>query len=89
MSYKELKITKYNDYHGYNDEYIKRLEGYATLKTNLKPYLMHHKALSETNLPIFVVNLPEISLLSEKIIENSREIEKISSKLPGVARHQF
>lgn len=38
MSYKELKITKYNDYHGYNDEYIKRLEGYATLKTNLKPY---------------------------------------------------
>ncbi|GHU37097.1 hypothetical protein FACS1894193_01370 [Bacilli bacterium] len=89
MSYKELKITKYNDYHGYNDDYIKRLEGYATLKTNLKPYLMHHKTLSETNLPIFVVNLPEISLLSEKIIENSREINKIASKLPGVARHQF
>ncbi|GAB2021210.1 Fic family protein [Pseudolactococcus yaeyamensis] len=89
MSYKELKITKYNDYHGYNDDYIKRFDGYATLKTNLKPYLMHHKTLSETNLPMFVVNLPEISLLSEKIIANSREIDKISSKLPGVARHQF
>ncbi|GFH42313.1 hypothetical protein Hs30E_08640 [Lactococcus hodotermopsidis] len=89
MSYKELRIVKYMNYNAYKDEYAKRFEGYATLKTILKPHLMKHGVVSETKLPIFVVNLPKISLLSEKIIENSRKIEELASELPGVARKQF
>ena len=69
-----------------DEEYIKRIENPATLITELKinPMKKGNKILDkEYNL--FYVNLLELSLLQEKILQNSNKISYISNKLPAIA----
>lgn len=69
-----------------DEEYIKRIENPATLITELKinPIKKGNKILDkEYNL--FYVNLLELSLLQEKILQNSNKISYISNKLPAIA----
>ena len=69
-----------------DEEYIKRIENPATLITELKinPMKKGNKILDkEYNL--FYVNLLELSLLQEKILQNSNKISYISNKLPTIA----
>lgn len=69
-----------------DEEYIKRIENPATLITELKinPMKKGNKILDkEYNL--FYVNLLELSLLQEKILQNSNKISYISNKLPPIA----
>ena len=69
-----------------DEEYIKRIENPATLITELKinPMKKGNKILDkEYNL--FYINLLELSLLQEKILQNSNKISYISNKLPTIA----
>ena len=69
-----------------DEEYIKRIENPATLITELKinPMKKGNKILDkEYNL--FYINLLELSLLQEKILQNSNKINYILNRLPTIA----
>ena len=87
MSNKYEKLIKlYYKKKNIDKEYIKRIENPATLITELKinPMKKGNKILDkEYNL--FYVNLLELSLLQEKILQNSNKISYISNKLPAIA----
>ena len=87
MSNKYEKLIKlYYKKKNIEEEYIKRIENPATLITELKinPMKKGNKILDkEYNL--FYVNLLELSLLQEKILQNSNKINYISNKLPTIA----
>ena len=87
MSNKYEKLIKlYYKKKNIEEEYIKRIENPATLITELKinPMKKGNKILDkEYNL--FYVNLLELSLLQEKILQNSNKISYISNKLPPIA----
>ena len=87
MSNKYEKLIKlYYKKKNIDEEYIKRIENPATLITELKinPMKKGNKILDkEYNL--FYVNLLELSLLQEKILQNSNKISYISNKLPTIA----
>lgn len=75
-----------------DDEYRKRINSYTTFKTMLTPYLMDVKKeelRATTQYPLFVVNLPEITIKSERIKANSNKIKKISNSLPPIAGEQY
>jgi len=67
------------------EEYIKRIENPATLITELKinPMKKGNKILDK-EYSLFYVNLLELSLLQEKILQNSNKISYISNKLPQI-----
>ena len=69
-----------------DEEYIKRIENPATLITELKinPMKKGNKILDK-EYSLFYVNLLELSLLQEKILQNSNKISYISNKLPPIA----
>ena len=82
----ENLIKLYYKKQNIEEEYIKRIENPATLITELKinPMKKGNKILDkEYNL--FYVNLLELSLLQEKILQNSNKISYISNKLPPIA----
>ena len=82
----EKLIKLYYKKKNIDEEYIKRIENPATLITELKinPMKKGNKILDkEYNL--FYVNLLELSLLQEKILQNSNKISYISNKLPPIA----
>ena len=87
MSNKYEKLIKlYYKKKNIDEEYIKRIENPAILITELKinPMKKGNKILDkEYNL--FYVNLLELSLLQEKILQNSNKISYISNKLPTIA----
>ena len=87
MSNKYEKLIKlYYKKKNIDEEYIKRIENPATLITELKinPMKKGNKILDkEYNL--FYINLLELSLLQEKILQNSNKISYISNKLPPIA----
>ena len=81
----ENLIKLYYKKQNIEEEYIKRIENPATLITELKinPMKKGNKILDkEYNL--FYVNLLELSLLQEKILQNSNKISYISNKLPQI-----
>ena len=88
MSNKYEKLIKlYYKKKNIDEEYIKRIENPATLITELKinPMKKGNKILDkEYNL--FYVNLMELSLLQEKIMENSKKIISLlnSNKFPQI-----
>ena len=82
----EKLIKLYYKKKNIDEEYIKRIENPAILITELKinPMKKGNKILDkEYNL--FYVNLLELSLLQEKILQNSNKISYISNKLPAIA----
>ena len=82
----EKLIKLYYKKKNIEEEYIKRIKNPATLITELKinPMKKGNKILDkEYNL--FYVNLLELSLLQEKILQNSNKISYISNKLPAIA----
>ena len=81
----EKLIKLYYKKKNIEEEYIKRIKNPATLITELKinPMKKGNKILDkEYNL--FYVNLLELSLLQEKILQNSNKISYISNKLPQI-----
>ena len=87
MSDKYEKLIKlYYKKKNIDEEYIKRIENPATLITELKinPMKKGNKILDK-EYSLFYVNLLELSLLQEKILQNSNKISYISNKLPPIA----
>ena len=87
MSNKYEKLIKlYYKKKNIDEEYIKRIENPATLITELKinPMKKGNKILDK-EYSLFYVNLLELSLLQEKILQNSNKINYISNKLPPIA----
>ena len=86
MSNKYEKLIKlYYKKKNIEKEYIKRRENPATLITELKinPMKKGNKILDK-EYSLFYVNLLELSLLQEKILQNSNKISYISNKLPQI-----
>ena len=86
MSNKYEKLIKlYYKKKNIDKEYIKRIENPATLITELKinPMKKGNKILDK-EYSLFYVNLLELSLLQEKILQNSNKINYISNKLPQI-----
>ena len=86
MSNKYEKLIKlYYKKKNIDKEYIKRIENPATLITELKinPMKKGNKILDK-EYSLFYVNLLELSLLQEKILQNSNKISYISNKLPQI-----
>ena len=86
MSNKYEKLIKlYYKKKNIEEEYIKRIENPATLITELKinPMKKGNKILDK-EYSLFYVNLLELSLLQEKILQNSNKISYISNKLPQI-----
>lgn len=68
------------------EEYTKRIENPATFITELKINPMKRESkILEKEYNLFYVNLLEHTLLQEKILKNSSEINYISNKLPQIA----
>lgn len=92
MKYLPLKTLKYNldgDVQQYEDEYKKRLNSYGTYSTNLYPFLMKRGSFETSKYQIFIMNLPDITIETERIINKSRYIQKLSDELPQIAGRQF
>lgn len=92
MNYKPLTIYRRQNKATSTDvveEYKKRLNSYATFRTELEPYLMERETLSNKTFPIFIFGLPDITLATERIKRNSNHIQKIADSLPPVATRQF
>ena len=87
MSNKYEKLIKlYYKKKNIEEEYIKRIENPATLITELKinPMKKGNKILDK-EYSLFYVNLLELSLLQEKILQNSNKINYILNRLPTIA----
>ena len=82
----EKLIKLYYKKKNIDEEYIKRIENPATLITELKinPMKKGNKILDK-EYRLFYVNLLELSLLQEKILQNSNKINYISNRLPTIA----
>ena len=82
----EKLIKLYYKKKNIDEEYIKRIENPATLITELKinPMKKGNKILDK-EYSLFYVNLLELSLLQEKILQNSNKINYISNRLPTIA----
>ncbi|CAK1222855.1 Fic family protein [Fructobacillus fructosus] len=92
MNYKPLSIYKRQNNASSTEvfeEYKKRLNSYATFRTDLEPYLMDKDTLSSKTFPIFIFGLPDITLATERIKSNSNYIKQIANSLPPVATKQF
>ena len=87
MSNKYEKLIKlYYKKKNIDEEYIKRIENPATLITELKinPMKKGNKILDK-EYSLFYVNLLKLSLLQEKILQNSNKINYILNRLPTIA----
>ena len=82
----ENLIKLYYKKQNIKEEYIKRRENPTTFITDLKinPIKRGNK-IFEKEYNLFYVNLLEHTLLQEKILKNSSEINYISNKLPQIA----
>ncbi|MBG9367913.1 Fic family protein [Streptococcus sp. NLN64] len=89
MDYKELKKVYYGNFDAYEREYQQRLEGYSTIVTQLYPRLMKRENFQTSSYPLFVVVLPTILMLIEKITVASGKIQDLAADLPAVAHYQF
>ena len=87
MSNKYEKLIKlYYKKKNIDEEYIKRIENPATLITELKINPMKKgNNILDKEYSLFYVNLLELSLLQEKILQNSNKINYILNRLPTIA----
>lgn len=95
MEYQLLSIYKYNGSGPskrdaeVEAEYQRRLNGYSTVVTDMYPVLDKKAYEQIDNYPLFFVQTNEINKLVNLITRNSRKIEEIAEKLPGVAKMSY
>lgn len=90
MSYQTLETIKYNNRRGYEKEYLKRIEDYSTIVTDLEIYPFSKLTRDLTKkYPLFVVNNHELNMLQERINTRANEINLLVGKLPSPAKASF
>ncbi|MGL4623591.1 MAG: Fic family protein [Culicoidibacterales bacterium] len=91
MHYQSLKNLYYrlspDEFHA---EYQKRLTGYGSFTTNLSiTPIQKGQFSSQSELPLFIVHIPELFQLNEQIIAFSHKIETLANELPNLAKTQY
>ncbi len=83
--YEVLSKLYYKDLEKYRTEYEKRINSYGTYKLpfQIKPYNYNEEYTC------FYVNHPELDLLHEQILKQSRLIQSMIDKLPSIAINQY
>lgn len=90
--HKKLKIIGYDNYDDFNRIYNERYHSTSTYVTELTMFPFSSKTetrVLSNRYNIFFVTIPDMLVLIEKITQNSRELEKIGSSLPGVAQSKL
>lgn len=93
MALQPLSILRYmsNTDHSISveKEYSRRLNGDSTFKTNLFPVLTDKMSRRKESLPIFFIEERRLVILSNDINNNSRKIDQLSMRLPGIAKNSY
>lgn len=92
MDYKKLRIISYNDPEKIEEEYKKRLNYPTTFKTDLiiTPYsVQKEERVIQERYPLFYMPLPDILMLEDGIMRNSKTIEKEFEQLPAVVQEKM
>lgn len=95
MEYQDLTTYKYNGSgptktsEEVETEYQRRLDGYATVVTNLYPTLDKDEYVQQSNFPLFFVQTNRINTLINTVNRNSKQINDIATPLPGVAKTSY
>lgn len=92
MQYEKLKVISFNSQQNVEEEYAKRLNYPTTFKTNLIiiPYsVQKEERVIQERYPLFHMPLPEILMLEDRILRNSKEIQKILVELPPIAQDKM
>ncbi len=90
--HKKLKIISYENYSEYERIYQERLNSTATITTKLKMFPFSQKTelrITQKSYPIFLMTIPDIIPLIEKLYNNSESLTRISQGLPGVAQSRL
>lgn len=95
MEYQTLSTYKYNGSgttrtsEEVDNEYQRRLNGYATVITNLYPTLDKNEYSQVSNYPLFFVQTNKINSFINSVLRNSARIKDIATPLPGVAKQSY
>lgn len=86
MHYQELKYIYYQNSNEYHEEYQKRFAGLGSLQLPLfiKPYKD-----KESENQLFVVNIPKITYLTEKILRKINKIPRLDGVFKGFFIHKL
>lgn len=90
--HKKLKILSYEDYSEFERIYQERLNSTATITTKLEMFPFSQKTelrITKKSYPIFLMTIPDIIPLIEKLYNNSESLTRISQGLPGVAQSRL
>ncbi|MFL2018842.1 MAG: Fic family protein [Weissella hellenica] len=72
-----------------DQEYRRRIDGYSTIMTQMRPKIMNDEEKSTTTYPIFFVETVRINELISKMYRHSKQIILLEDILPGVAKTSF
>lgn len=72
-----------------DQEYNRRIDGYSTIVTQMRPKIMNDEEVFSTAYPIFFVETVRINELISKMYRNSKQIILLEDILPGVAKTSF
>lgn len=93
MTLQPLSILKYmsstDSSINVEKEYDRRINGDSTFKTNLFPVLTDKIGNQKADLPIFFIEERSLVILSNVINNNSRKIDELSLRLPGIAKNSY
>lgn len=89
VEYQKLEHISYNDRENYEDIYLKRIDGYGTIKTNLTIKGFLRESRTKDNFDLFYVIIPEALNIITGIFENSAIIKELAGMLPDVAKRNF
>lgn len=74
---------------GLDEEYKKRLSGYSTILTQIRPKLFDSEFEMSNDYPLFLVETSEINRLNTQVYRNSQRIQQLANLLPEVAQGSF
>lgn len=91
MKYESLKAIFYQHPNDFDEYYQKRFNNLLAVKTGLDIYPYDKKRQKRINQKYEIFYLPnnELSILIEKVFQNTQKIEEIRLKLPQIAEEQL
>lgn len=90
--HKKLKIISYDDISLHEPTYLERLDSTSSIVTDLKIYPFSQQKqvrVTEKEYPLFVTMIPDMIPLIEEIYSNSKTLESVGIRLPGIANEKL
>ena len=88
-SYEQLKKLFHKGNINIEQEYSARFNSYATYRTDIYLKAISKGVFSKEENQLFLFNSKSLMKLNEQIIENSKKIQILQSKLPSIALEKF